>query len=206
MATTTNYGWTTPDDTSLVKDGASAIRTLGSSIDTSLNNALGTKKAGLVLLNTTSFSAVSSVSLAASTFTSTYDNYKVIYKFTASGSAALRARVRLSGTDASGANYSEMIVTCGTGSGPGRLGALNTTEFDFCNLATSNSYSLNLDFYDIAKAAPTGVSGFATQHSTSANIISCDHSLSTAYDSFTIYSSSGAVNITGAYFVYGFNK
>ena len=36
MATTTNFGWTTPDDTDLVKDGAAAIRTLGSSIDTSL--------------------------------------------------------------------------------------------------------------------------------------------------------------------------
>jgi hypothetical protein len=35
MATTTNYSWTTPDDTDLVKDGASAIRTLGSAIDTS---------------------------------------------------------------------------------------------------------------------------------------------------------------------------
>jgi hypothetical protein len=34
MATTTNYGWTTPDDTDLVKDGAAAIRTLGSSVDT----------------------------------------------------------------------------------------------------------------------------------------------------------------------------
>jgi hypothetical protein len=34
MATTTNYSWTTPDDTALVKDGAAAIRTLGSSIDT----------------------------------------------------------------------------------------------------------------------------------------------------------------------------
>jgi hypothetical protein len=34
MATTTNYGWQTPDDTALVKDGASAIRTLGSSVDT----------------------------------------------------------------------------------------------------------------------------------------------------------------------------
>jgi len=34
MATTTNYGWTTPDDTALVKDGAAAIRTLGSSVDT----------------------------------------------------------------------------------------------------------------------------------------------------------------------------
>jgi hypothetical protein len=36
MATTTNYGWTTPDDTALVKDGASAIRTLGSSVDTTV--------------------------------------------------------------------------------------------------------------------------------------------------------------------------
>ena len=34
MATTTNYSWSTPDDTALVKDGAAAIRTLGSSIDT----------------------------------------------------------------------------------------------------------------------------------------------------------------------------
>lgn len=40
MATTTNYGWTTPNDTDLVKDGASAIRTLGSAIDTTVfNNA-----------------------------------------------------------------------------------------------------------------------------------------------------------------------
>ncbi len=34
MANTTNYNWETPDDTDLVKDGALAIRTLGSSIDT----------------------------------------------------------------------------------------------------------------------------------------------------------------------------
>lgn len=38
MATTTNYGWDTPDDTDLVKDGASAIRTLGSSVDTTTKN------------------------------------------------------------------------------------------------------------------------------------------------------------------------
>ena len=41
MATTTNFGWTTPDDTSLVKDGAAAIRSLGSSIDTSLVDLKG---------------------------------------------------------------------------------------------------------------------------------------------------------------------
>jgi hypothetical protein len=38
MPTTTNYGWTTPADTDLVKDGAAAIRTLGSSIDTSVKS------------------------------------------------------------------------------------------------------------------------------------------------------------------------
>jgi hypothetical protein len=36
MATTTNYGWTTPDNTGYVKDGALAIRTLGSAIDSTL--------------------------------------------------------------------------------------------------------------------------------------------------------------------------
>lgn len=41
MATTTNFGWTTPDDTSLVKDGAAAIRSLGSAIDTSLVDLKG---------------------------------------------------------------------------------------------------------------------------------------------------------------------
>ena len=38
MATTTNYSWSTPDDTALVKDGAAAIRTLGSSVDTTVKN------------------------------------------------------------------------------------------------------------------------------------------------------------------------
>lgn len=41
MPTTTNYGWTTPADTDLVKDGASAIRTLGTSIDTTVFNNAG---------------------------------------------------------------------------------------------------------------------------------------------------------------------
>lgn len=41
MATTTNFGWSTPDDTAYVKDGASAMRTLGSNIDTSMADLLG---------------------------------------------------------------------------------------------------------------------------------------------------------------------
>ena len=45
MATSTNYGWSEPDNTSLVKDGAQAMRTLGDAIDTSVWN-IGFGQAG----------------------------------------------------------------------------------------------------------------------------------------------------------------
>ena len=38
MATTTNFGFETPDDTDLVKDGALAMRTLGDDIDERFGN------------------------------------------------------------------------------------------------------------------------------------------------------------------------
>ena len=41
MPSTTNFGWTTPADTDLVKDGAAAIRTLGNGIDTSFFDLKG---------------------------------------------------------------------------------------------------------------------------------------------------------------------
>ena len=41
MPTTSNFGWTTPADTDLVKDGALAIRTLGNGIDTSFLDLKG---------------------------------------------------------------------------------------------------------------------------------------------------------------------
>ena len=98
MATTTNFGWTTPDDTSLVKDGAAAIRTLGQSIDTSFVDLKGgttgqvlTKASGTDLdFSFTTLSAgaltlvksqtigttVSSVTVT-SAFSATYDNYLI---------------------------------------------------------------------------------------------------------------------------------
>jgi len=109
MATTSNYGWTTPDDSSLVKDGASAIRALGTAIDTSMNTALGTKKSGLVLLNTTSFSAVASQSFN-SVFSATYNSYFITNDFTAtSADCFMLMRLRASGTDAT-TNYNSQSM------------------------------------------------------------------------------------------------
>ena len=93
--TTTNYGFDIPQSTDLVKDGATAIATLGQDIDTAMNTALGTKKAGMVLLNTTSFSGVASQSLT-SVFSSTYNAYRIVLTISsfASGATAL-ARSRI---------------------------------------------------------------------------------------------------------------
>jgi hypothetical protein len=41
MASTTNYSWSTPDDTALVKDGAAAIRSLGTAIDSTVFSNAG---------------------------------------------------------------------------------------------------------------------------------------------------------------------
>lgn len=43
MATSTNYGWTEPDNTSFVTDGALAMRTLGNAIDVTVNKIENSK-------------------------------------------------------------------------------------------------------------------------------------------------------------------
>ena len=208
MATTTNYGWTTPDDTALVKDGASAIRSLGSAIDTSLNTALGTKKSGLVLLNTTSFSAVSSQSIN-SIFSSTYDNYRIMIKYNGTGTSVdLNMRLRLSGTDASGANtykYEYLDVNTTTiGSA-----AVSTTLWSIGAVTTavaSWDSSTIIDLFAPAKAEVTSMQTFNQNNITSGflRLTGGTHTAATAYDGFTIYP--GAGNITGSLSVYGYNK
>lgn len=64
MATTTNYAWTTPDDTALVTNGASAMRTLGSAIDATLG---GQKNIKQIVSATYATATSNSTSTAADT-------------------------------------------------------------------------------------------------------------------------------------------
>jgi hypothetical protein len=101
MATTTNYSWNTPDNTAYVKDGASAIRTLGSSVDTTLFTALGGAYPGLRLVKKqTVGSAVASVAVT-SAFSATYENYRIIYS---GGSSSTNANITMI-MDAVTSNY-----------------------------------------------------------------------------------------------------
>jgi len=205
MATTTpNYGWTVPTSTDLVKDGATAIETLGDAIDASMNTALGTKKAGMVLLNTTSFSAVSEVNIN-SVFSATYDNYKILFKGTGSAAeTAFNSRMRLVTTNATGANYAfqrqenNNTTIAGartTGATSCRVGSINTafstvelTVFNPFIAAVTNFQSHNMFARDTVRMELfTGV-----------------HGLSTSYDGIS-FNTGGADTITGLISVYGFN-
>ena len=76
--TTTNYAWTYPTSTDLVKDGATAIQTAIQGADTTLFTALGGNYPGMRLVKKQTIgSAVSSVTVS-SAFSATYDAYRII--------------------------------------------------------------------------------------------------------------------------------
>ena len=91
MATTTNFGWTTPDNTGYVKDGALAIRTLGSAIDSTLYDLdrVGqvVQTTGSSSFTTTSSSYVDVTSISAS-ITPTKSSSKVLVSVSFDGSYA----------------------------------------------------------------------------------------------------------------------
>jgi hypothetical protein len=203
MATTTNYGWTTPDDTDLVKNGADAIRVLGSAIDTSMNTALGTKKSGLVLLNTTSFSAVASQSVN-SVFTSSYANYRVMVDFVGSGDMDITCRLRTSGTDNSSATYSTRRVSLRES----YITTASTTATSFhCAVGrATNKSSTIIDFFNPQVAVQTNAISIG-QEPGSLGIIDVNGLTfrnTTQFDGFSLIASSG--NITGTIRVYGYNN
>lgn len=101
MASTTNYSWSTPDNTAYVKDGASSIRTLGSSVDTTLFTALGGAYPGLRLIKKQTIgSGVSSVTVTGA-FSATYENYKIIVSSVDASEADSTLYLKLGGSTGS---------------------------------------------------------------------------------------------------------
>ena len=211
MPNTTNYSFPTPADTDLVKNGADAIRDLGDAVDTAMNTALGTKKAGMVLLNTTSFSGVSSQSLAANTFTSTYTNYKIVLSglSCSAASTSIQLRLRASSTDSTTGYY--YIGYNATTSALNHDTNSNTTGFIVSQITTSvaNLSGMTMDLLEPQIATPTKAlwSFIGTDSSLATRRAFCFqgfHDVSTAYDSASLVIASGTM--TGSVSVYGYNK
>ena len=107
MATTTpNYGWDVPTSTDYVKDGATAIETLGDDIDATLYTALGGAYPGLRLVKKQTIgSAVASVNVT-SAFSATYTNYLIIIS---GGAASVTNTLYLKMGSTADAHYGALI-------------------------------------------------------------------------------------------------
>jgi hypothetical protein len=205
MATTTpNYGWDVPTSTDYVKDGATAIETLGDDIDASLFSITSGKNVGLVHLNTTTFTTASFVNVD-NVFTSAYQNYKIILNITASsisGGVGITWRGRTAGsniTSTYGSQYLRGTASTasaftgstasfgGVASGFPTYVQMEATLFSpqLAQVTTSNCPNLYVD---------SGGQGYT-------QLISAWHTGTNQFDGINIYPDSGT--FTGTLRIYG---
>jgi hypothetical protein len=157
-----------------------------------------------------SFTSASAISLN-SCFTSTYDNYKIMFNVTSASSNNYPIlRLRASGTDNSSSNYNFGIIE------------RNTTNTTVTGYAGNSSTSFQLGYCLTAGASNTVdlFSPFATDYTSylmtgttkNATVSSANYgewknggtSVTTSYDGFSIIAGSGT--ITGTVQIYGYKK
>jgi hypothetical protein len=225
--TTTNFGWDIPQSTDLVKDGATAIAALGQDIDTAfvdfkggttgqvlkktsatdLDVEWGTPSSGLTLINTTSFSGVSSVSLATNSFTTAYDNYmlNITFDLTTGTNAELLFKGRTAGSDISTANYNlQQLGVSGTGATPFRLTGATNGKLALIDSLNPNIVSALLFSPKLTAKTVVITNTFSPNGGARYEDLKNLFNATDSFDSITFYPSSST--ITGKALLYGFNQ
>jgi hypothetical protein len=169
---------------------------------------------GLVLLNTTSFTTQSSVSVN-DVFSATYTNYKIIVNQIMSTAGYINLRLRVSGTDASGNNYKYAVIgyqSNNTALNNYSGGAVDVSSFENItqSVTTATDGIFSIDILNPFETKPTFLSGKGQRFDSTGIGVLGDvnytgrHSLSTSYTGFTIITSTGTT--TGSVSIYGYKK
>ena len=203
MGTTANNNWPTPVASDLVKDGWEAIKDLGDAIDTTLG-VYAPSTSGLTLINTTSFSGVSSQSVN-DVFSATYDNYRIVFDAAKSTSSNVRLRLRVAGADDTSSNYGiQWIYVSGTTLAQYQA---NTNGFDITSSDTQNQVTSLDIFAPFSNAKNTTLTGltltgiYGTNPQVSTNFLR--FSGNTSFTGISLIANAG--NITGKVSIYGYN-
>ena len=199
MAITSNYGWTIPDDTDLVKNGALAIRTLGNAIDTTAAASFG---GGLVHIETQTFSAVSSVNFSNDVFTTDYVYYKLLTNITSS-TGSQNGRFRAAGVDYTTGTYTRQYLEAGSSTvSAGR----NTSQTSLISLTSQDCIDETLIINPKQSKNTRAFSGgnFISSGNIFVQIRAWDSGVTNSFDSFSLLASSGT--ISGSMSLYAFKE
>lgn len=170
-----------------------------------------TLSSGLNYITGASFTTATSVSLPDDTFTSTYDNYKIIWRITGGTATTpnITGRLRAAGSDNTNSSYSNMNVGINNGAGADSVGN-TTTSFNYGAAAPDlQRWSLDMDLlgpktatYTVAIGGLLALTGTGGGEYSGRNIVQV-FAANTAFDSFSIIASV-ASSITGYYKIYGY--
>jgi hypothetical protein len=180
-----------------------AIKTFTSEVLTSGDVNTYLTNSGLVYVKQqTVGSGVTSVSVTDA-FSSTYDNYRVIY---ASGTAASAASLTFAFNGSATGYYAAVTGTSYTGAGSA-IAEANNGSWSFAGIVTADGNSLDLTLYQPFIALKTGmqVSGrFDIRAAGAAYTGGGFHNVASSFTGFTI--TAGAAFTGGTIFVYGYRK
>jgi hypothetical protein len=141
-------------------------------------------------------------------FTSSYDNYMMTLRVVdAAANDAIFVRLRASGTDASGANYNYQYLLASGTSITGFRFTADTQGFRILNADTVHGGD-TVYFFGPYLAQPTAVRNTSVIGLSNGTLLdfASTHSLSTAYDGFSLLPLSASAAITGLLTVFGFNQ
>ena len=173
-------------------------------------NASDMNAVGLWKIGGATFTTVAGFNLPDNSFSSTYQNYRLVVRLTAvAADADLTGRMRASGTNETGSNYDAMLVGFTNGAGTSNVGLGNQTSFPLGESDTANvEYRLIMDIVAPQIAVFTTIYpsiNFVDKANTSriARQGTCVHKQAVAYDSFAFISTQ---NISGEYWLYGYRN
>lgn len=180
-----------------------------------LGTLSGASDSGLVHIVTTTGTGVSSISLPQGTFTSTYNNYRIIIDVSDSTTDnSFTARLRASGTDNTSSVYNNAVFYVTSGASTG-VAANSTTATSWDIGYMANAASGGLIVLEVFNPFASTVT-FASVHQNRLDVAAgstgngemrigtLSHSSTTSFDSLSVIRASG--NMTGSIYVYGYRK
>ena len=170
-----------------------------SAIQSQINTA-----GGLVKVTDQSFSAASAVNVN-NCFTTTYDNYRVIFSWNSASSSQDILRLRASGTDATTNYYASGIASLVTSNAVEYFPRSNNATSVTVSLGTTSQKFISLDLYNPAKSENTLFAGTHVYATGAVGyVIGGAHLTASAYDGFSLIAGTG--NMTGTVRVYGYRN